>query len=76
MLEQEDARVVLLKSLGVKRYRSLRDLHLPFGQCTVIVGANGVGKTNVYRAVALAASAAQGTLGRAIAAEGGMQSVA
>src|SRR6185436_16364789 len=38
------------------------------------VGANGVGKTNLYRALQLLQASAAGTLARELAAEGGMQS--
>jgi predicted ATPase len=44
-------------------------------RCTVVVGPNGSGKTNLYRAVQLLAEAAAGRLGRSIAEEGGMQSI-
>jgi predicted ATPase len=43
--------------------------------CTLVVGPNGSGKTNLYRAMRLVADAVDGRLGRAIAEEGGMQSV-
>src|SRR5262245_921854 len=41
----------------------------------MFVGANGVGKTNLYKALGLLRSAADGTLTRAIAEEGGIESV-
>jgi predicted ATPase len=40
----------------------------------VFIGANGVGKTNLYRALQLIQAAAAGTLSRELAAEGGMES--
>jgi predicted ATPase len=55
-------------------YRSLRGIRFPVGGLTVFVGANGVGKTNLYRALQLLQAAAAGTLARELAAEGGMQS--
>src|SRR3977135_2728200 len=55
-------------------YRSLRAIRFPVGGLTVFVGANGVGKTNLYRALQLLQAAAAGTLARELAAEGGMQS--
>lgn len=39
-----------------------------------MVGANGVGKTNLYRSLQLIQAAADGTLSHALAAEGGMGS--
>lgn len=55
-------------------YRSLRGIRFPVEDLTVFVGANGVGKTNLYRALQLIQSAASGTLSRELAAEGGMES--
>ena len=64
-----------LEELRVVGYRSVRELTLPLRQVNVIVGRNGVGKSNLYRAVPLLQAAAQGRLARALAAEGGMPSV-
>jgi predicted ATPase len=55
-------------------YRSLRGIRFPVEDLTVFVGANGVGKTNLYRALQLIQSAATGALSRELAAEGGMES--
>src|SRR5258708_38657846 len=55
-------------------YRSLHGIRFPVGALTVFVGANGVGKTNLYRALQLLQASAAGTLARELAAEGGMQS--
>jgi predicted ATPase len=64
-----------LTSLHVEGYRSLRDLSLPLKQVTVITGANGTGKSNLYQALALVARAAVGEFARAIGEEGGTPSV-
>ncbi len=55
-------------------YRSLRSIQIPLGGLSVFLGANGVGKTNLYRALQLLQVSAAGTLSRELAAEGGMQS--
>ena len=55
-------------------YRSLRRIRFPLRRLNVFVGDNGVGKTNLYRALQLLQAAAVGTLGREIASEGGMES--
>jgi predicted ATPase len=55
-------------------YRSLRAIRFPLRRLSVFVGANGVGKTNLYRALQLIQAAAAGTLSRELAAEGGMES--
>ncbi|MDP4021796.1 AAA family ATPase [Methylobacterium sp. NEAU 140] len=63
-----------LREVTVSGYRSLRRITLPVEGLSVFVGGNGVGKTNLYRALELLQAAAAGTLTRALAAEGGMDS--
>lgn len=65
---------LLLRDVHVAGYRSLRSIRFPVGRLSVFVGANGVRKTNLYRALELLQSAASGTLAYALAAEGGMES--
>jgi predicted ATPase len=65
---------LLLQNIRIAGYRSLRAIHFPVGRLGVFVGANGVGKTNLYHALALLQSAAAGTLAQSLAAEGGMES--
>jgi len=55
-------------------YRSLRSIRIPLSKLTVFVGANGVGKTNLYRALQLLQASAAGMLSQELAGEGGMQS--
>lgn len=57
-------------------YRSLRNIRFSLRRLNVFVGDNGVGKTNLYRALQLLQAAAAGTLGRELAMEGGMESAA
>lgn len=64
-----------VRRLQVRGYRSLADVALEFSGITVIVGPNGSGKTNLYRALRLAHECAEGRIARAIAHEGGMPSV-
>ena len=66
----------MLETLAFAGYRSLRDVRIALAPLTVITGANGTGKSNVYRALRLLVDAANGTLSRAIASEGGMMSAA
>jgi predicted ATPase len=63
-----------IREINVVGYRSLRAIRFPVGALTVFVGANGVGKTNLYRALQLLQAAAAGTLARELASEGGMES--
>ena len=55
-------------------YRSLKAIRFPVGQLSVLVGTNGAGKTNLYRALQLLQGAAAGVLSHELAAEGGMES--
>ena len=61
-------------SFFAEGYRSLRAISFPVGRLAVFVGANGVGKTNLYRALRLLQGAAAGTLALDLATEGGMGS--
>jgi len=63
-----------LNSVYVAGYRSLRQISFPVDRLSVFVGANGTGKTNLYRALLLVQAAAAGTLAYELAAEGGMAS--
>lgn len=63
-----------LTSLLAAGYRSLRSIRLDIGQLALFVGENGVGKSNLYRAMQLIKASAEGTLSYEIAREGGMQS--
>lgn len=64
----------MLTTLAVSNYRSLRELVLPLDRLTLITGANGAGKSNLYRALRLLAETAQGSLVAALARQGGLQS--
>ncbi len=66
---------MLIREVRVSGYRSLRQLRLPVTGLDVIVGPNGCGKSNLYRAMVLLAAAARGTLARTLAEEGGIPSV-
>ncbi|WP_439501735.1 AAA family ATPase [Aminobacter ciceronei] len=63
-----------LTSFSAAGYRSLRSIWLDIGQVSIFVGENGVGKSNLYRALQLIKASAEGTLAREIAGEGGMNS--
>lgn len=51
-------------------YRSLQRIAYPMSRLDVFVGANGAGKSNLYRALELLRAAAANTIGRDLAAEG------
>lgn len=65
----------MLHTFAVSNYRSLRDLKLKLQPLTLVTGANGSGKSNLYRALRLLQEAAQGRLAEAVAAEGGIPSL-
>jgi predicted ATPase len=50
-----------LSHLAVAGYRSLQQLSLPLAGLTVVAGANGCGKSSLYRSLGLIAAAAQRT---------------
>lgn len=64
-----------LTQVTIQNYRSVRDLTMPVEQLSVFVGANGAGKTNLYKALSLLRRAADGSITRAITEEGGLESV-
>lgn len=64
----------MITTLAVSGYRSLRELVVPIGRLTIVTGANGSGKTSLYRSMRLLAEAAQGRLVATLAAEGGLTS--
>jgi predicted ATPase len=65
---------VLIQTLAISGYRSLRELMLPLGRLTVITGANGSGKSSLYRALRLLGDAAQNQVVASLAREGGLPS--
>ena len=65
----------MLHTFAVANYRSLRELKLKLEPLTLVTGANGSGKSNLYRALRLLQQAAAGRLAEALAAEGGIPSV-
>ncbi|WOE79878.1 AAA family ATPase [Pseudomonas protegens] len=64
----------MLKTLAVANYRSINKLVMPLGRLNLITGANGSGKSNLYRALRLLAETAQGGVVNALAKEGGLES--
>ncbi|HTB63570.1 MAG TPA: AAA family ATPase [Opitutales bacterium] len=65
----------MLTTLAVANYRSLRSLQLPLRRLNLITGANGSGKSSVYRALRLLADTARDSgVAPALAHEGGLTS--
>lgn len=61
----------MIQCIAVQNYRSLRDIIIPAGPLTLVSGANGSGKSNVYKALSLLRDASRGAALRTIAEEGG-----
>ena len=66
--------MTMIQRLCVAGYRSLRDVRLELGALTVVTGANGSGKSSLYRALRLLADVAQGRIIQSLAIEGGLPS--
>jgi predicted ATPase len=64
----------VIRTIAIEGYRSLRELILPLGQLSVITGANGSGKSSVYRSLRLLADAVQNAVIASLAGEGGLSS--
>ena len=64
----------MIRTVAIQGYRSLRELVLPLGQLSVITGANGSGKSSVYRSLRLLADVAQNSVVASLAREGGLPS--
>ncbi|CAN5438931.1 AAA family ATPase [soil metagenome] len=64
-----------VRELHVRGYRSVRELRIKLKRLNVLVGANGCGKSNLYRSMMLLSAAATGQFASILASEGGMASV-
>jgi predicted ATPase len=64
----------MLQTLAVQNYRTLRDFVIPLEQLNLVTGANGTGKSNIYKALRVLAETAQGGVVASIAREGGLMS--
>lgn len=64
----------MIQTLAVENYRSLRKLVLPLSPLTVVTGANGTGKSSLYRSLRLLAFASRNGVIAALAREGGINS--
>ena len=65
----------MLQTVAIRGYRSLREVILPLGRLTVVTGANGTGKSSLYRALRLLADCGRGEVIGSLAREGGLESV-
>jgi predicted ATPase len=65
-----------IREISISGHRSLRAIRFPVGGLTVFVGANGVSKTNLYRALQLLQAEAAGRRGRGLSEPRGFESFA
>jgi predicted ATPase len=65
----------MITTLAISGYRSIRDLQLPLSRLNLVTGANGSGKSSLYRALRLLGDAAQNSVVASLAREGGLDSV-
>lgn len=64
----------MLQTVAIRGYRSLREVVLPLRRLTVVTGANGTGKSSLYRALRLLADCGRGEVIGSLAREGGLES--
>jgi predicted ATPase len=64
----------VITTLAVAGYRSLRDVVVPLHPLDVVTGANGSGKSSLYRALRLLADCGAGRVTGSLAREGGLPS--
>lgn len=64
----------MLRTIAVANYRSLRHVVVPLHGLDVVTGANGTGKSSLYRALRLLSDCARGRVVASLAREGGMSS--
>jgi predicted ATPase len=64
----------VIATLAVENYRSLRSLIVALSSLTVVTGANGTGKSSLYRALRLLAETARNGAVASLAREGGLPS--
>jgi|SRR5450432_249872 predicted ATPase len=64
----------MIQTLAISGYRSIRNLVLPLSRLSLITGANGSGKSSVYRALRLLVDAASNAVVASLAHEGGLPS--
>lgn len=65
----------MITTVAIAGYRSLRDVCVDLGRVTVFTGANGAGKSNVYKALRLLGATGTGGFVSQLALEGGLDSV-
>jgi len=63
----------MIGNITIKNYKSVQDLELDLGRVTVLIGANGCGKSNILEAIALCSAAAGNKLDHEFLASRGIR---
>ena len=63
----------MIRHLTIENYKSIQKLELELGRITVLIGANGSGKSNVLEAIALSSAAANDKLDNEFLASRGIR---
>ena len=71
----EEVREGRFRSLSISGFRRLKEVQLDLRPLTVLIGANGTGKTSVLDVLSLLARSASGQLGAAISDLGGLPAI-
>jgi predicted ATPase len=64
----------MIRTLAIENYRSLRQVIMPLAALNLVTGANGSGKSSLYRALRLLADCSRNGAVAALAREGGLPS--
>jgi len=75
MRDSDTNAVTRFEEISVKRFRRLCDVELELRPLTVLIGANGTGKTSLLDVFSLLASSAQGALNKAISEYSGLSAL-
>jgi predicted ATPase len=67
--------VTRFREISIKGFRRLADVQLELRPLTVLIGANGIGKTSLLDVLSLLASSAQGSLNGAMSELGGLNAL-
>ena len=63
----------MISQLSVKNFKSIQELEMELGRVTVLIGANGSGKSNILEAIALCSAAAGNKLDHEFLASRGIR---
>ena len=63
----------MLQKIRVRRFKTVVDVTIELGKLNVFIGANGVGKTNLFEAIALLGAAASGKVDEVVLRDRGVR---